>query len=659
MTNGTSQLSSCSLNFLGSVRMDVSMSASAPAVAKSTEERQASAWGLLVSPEKRTLSVALLLFAVVVIAYSPIGHNGFINFDDGTYIATNPHIRTGLSVPAVKWAFTTFEAGHYHPLTWLSHELDCQLFGLNPAAHHEVNVLLHAANAVLLFLLLQTATGFPVRSLFVAALFALHPINVESVAWAAERKNVLSMLFLLLALHAYIRYVRQPRLDRYALVVLLFALGLLSKSQIITLPFLLFLFDYWPLNRFKSAPAGSMSTLDSGGLEIPTPPRVSVRRLILEKLPLLALSAAIAFITMKTQRAGGAVQSLASPLLRLETAVISYAHYLGKAFWPTNLVLLYPQPTQLYPVGKVCGAALLLAFITAVALCGRQRRYLATGWLWFLGALVPMIGLVRVGAQAMPDHFAYLPFLGLFLMLIWLVADLAKKVRIPTAWLTFAGVAVLLALGGLTYRQLGYWRDSESVWTHTLALTENNSVAQDMLGNYLSDEGRPDEAAVHFHAALAILPGDLLANLGLGAYEQTRGNLPAAIEHYQVVARHAAQPILRADAYANMGSVYRQLGDLVKAKQSFETSNQLAPDQPMPLVGLGLVAQRNGDFDEAIREYSRAMAIRPTDVGYLLIASALADQGHPADANAIAERVARFSRDLGAAKKEARALLGR
>ncbi|MFZ1917834.1 MAG: tetratricopeptide repeat protein [Terriglobales bacterium] len=629
---------------------------SAPAVATimtRSEEPRAPRSGLFLSPEKRTHPMALLLIAIVVIAYSPVAHNGFLNFDDGTYITTNPHIKAGLTAQTVKWAFTTFEGAHYHPLTWLTHALDCQLFGLDPAAHHEVNVLLHAANAVLLFLLLQAATGFPWRSLFVAALFALHPINVESVAWAAERKNVLSMLFCLLATHAYIAYVRQPKLSRYALVALLFAMGLLSKSQIVTLPFLFLLFDYWPLHRLGGAPA------ETRALNRGAPPRASLGWLVLEKLPLLALSAAIAVVTMKSQKEGGAVITIAQagPLLRLETALISYVHYLGKALWPTNLVLLYPQPSQLYPLWKVAAAALLLTGITASVLRADRRRYLAAGWLWFLGALVPMIGLVRVGAQAMPDHFAYLPFLGLFLMLTWLAADWAKDHRVPATWLAVPAIAVLLMLGALSYRQLGYWRDSESVWTHTLALTENNSVAHDQLGFYLSDEGRPEEAVVHFRAAMAILPGDLSANLGLGAYEHARGNLRAAIEHYQVVAQHAAQPILRADAYGNMGSVYRQLGDLAQAKKCFETSSALAPNQPMPIVGLGLVAQKNGDFDEALRQYFRAMAIQPTDVGFLLIASALDQQGHPVQASAIRERVSRVSKDFAAANKEAQSLL--
>lgn len=633
-------------------------------VTKRSEAPGSPASGLFLSPQKRTFAAALVLAAIVVIAYSPVAHNGFLNFDDDAYITANPHVRAGLTWSTTKWAFSTFEAAHYHPLTWLSHALDCQLFGVNPGAHHEVNALLHALNVVLLFLLLRSATGYLWRSFFVAALFALHPVNVESVAWAAERKNVLSMFFCLLAMQAYVAYRRQPRLSRYALVAVLFAAGLLSKSQIITLPFLLLLFDYWPLCCIGKVPVEAASENDpaceAGALKASShAPRVSFAWLIIEKLPLLALSAACGLVTMKAQKLGGAVQTLdvSGPLLRVETALISYVHYLAKAFWPTNLVLVYPQPSELLPTWKVAGGTLLLAAVTLAVFHQRQRRYLTCGWLWFLGSLVPMIGFVRVGAQAMPDHYAYLPFLGLFLMFTWLAADLGKGLRVPGAWLAMPALAALLALGALTYRQLGYWRDSPTLWTHTLALTDNNYVAHDMLGKYLSDEGQIEDAAIHFRAALAILPGDLLANLGLGAYEHAHSHLQEAIARYQVVALHAVQPAVRASAYADLGSAYRQLGNPTKAKQCFEESLQFAPGRPMPMIGLGLIAQRNGDFDEAIRQYSHAMSIQPTDVGYLLMANAFQQQGRTDQARVIGDRVARLSPDLAAAQQQVESFL--
>jgi tetratricopeptide (TPR) repeat protein len=605
------------------------------------------------SPQKHTLLICLLLAAIVLVSYSPVTRNGFINYDDDQYITSNSHVKAGLTWATVTWAFTTYDQANWHPLTWLSHALDCDLFGLNPAGHHSVNVLLHAANAVVLFLLLQSATGFRWRSLIVAALFALHPVNVESVAWAAERKNVLSMLFFLLALYAYVWYARRPGLRRYALVLFVFALSLLCKPQAIAFPFLLLVWDYWPLCRF-GVPAVAGPAPQGGDV-----PKCSTGWLMLEKLPLLLLSAASAVVTMKAQKAGGAVQTFSqySLLLRLETAAISYVDYLRKAFWPSKLVALYPHPIQLYPVWQVISAVLTLMLVTAWVLHARDRRYLAVGWLWFLGSFVPMIGLVQVGAQAMADRYAYIPFLGLFLMLTWLAADWAGAHRISARWLAIPAIACLLVLGTLTYRQVGYWHDIPSFWQRTLALTRDNYVAHDTLGAFLARQGRTEEAAAHFRAALAIRPDDLPANLNLGAYEHGRGNLPAAIERYRMVALHAADVGLRATAYGNLGSAYRQTGELTKARQSYQTALQLAPDRTMAMIGLGLIAQKNGDPAEAVRQYSRAMALEPTDVGYLLLAQALQLQGHSEEAKALSERVARLSPDLPEAQKTVEALL--
>jgi Tfp pilus assembly protein PilF len=610
--------------------------------------------------QKRTVLLCLLLTAAVLLAYSPVTHNGFLNYDDDTYITNNPHVQAGLTWAAVKWAFTTYDQANWHPLTWLSHALDRQLFGLNPAGPHFVNVVLHVANVLLLFLLLQSATGFRWRSLMVAALFALHPMNVESVAWAAERKNLLSMLFFLFALYAYVWYTRRPGLRRYAAVAFFFTLALLSKPQVITFPFVLWLLDYWPLCRFGAPAAADAPQSDNV-------PKRSSGWLVLEKLPLLLLSAASAMITMKAQNAGGAIKTFSqySPLLRLETAVISYVSYMGKALWPSKLVALYPHPTRLYPAWQVAMAGLVLMLITALValpliLRERDRRYLAVGWFWFLGTFVPMIGLVQVGAQGRADRYAYIPFIGLFLMVTWLAADWAKAHRLSPAWLPIAAVGWLLALGTLSYRQVGYWHDVPSFWTRTLALTENNYIAHDTLGEYLARQGKTEEAAAHFRAALAIRPDDLPANLNLGTYEHGRGNLSAAIERYQMVALHAGDVNLRATAYGNLGSAYRQMGELAKAKQCFETALQLAPGQSlsmaMSMIGLGLIAERNGDPAEAVRQYSRAMAVQPTEVGFLLLAHALQQEGHSDEANAILDRLRRLSPNLPEAQAEAESL---
>jgi tetratricopeptide (TPR) repeat protein len=597
---------------------------------------------------------SLLLFAAVLASYSSIIHNQFLDYDDNEYITNNAHVKAGLTWANVQWAFSTSEEANWHPLTWLSHELDSELFGLNPVGHHVVNVLLHAVNAVLLFLLLQSATGFRWRSLMVAALFALHPINVESVAWAAERKNVLSMLFFLLALYAYGRYARRPGLGRYIAVAGFFVLSLLAKPQAITFPFLLLLWDYWPLDRI-------------GARDMPTQagnaPRLPIARLLLEKLPLLFLSAASAVITMEAQKAGGAVKDLArfSLPLRLETTVISYARYLGKTFWPTKLVLPYPHPLKLYPAWQVGAAVALLLLITAIVLCARDKRYLAVGWFWFLGSLVPMIGLVQVGEQAMADRYAYIPFLGLFLMTVWLIADWTaawnRTRQIPARWLAIPAVCCLLALASLTYRQVGYLHDTEALWRRALALTQDNYIAQGALAGVLHKQGKTEEAIEHIRAALAIRPDDWPANLILAAYEQSQGDTAAATARYQMVALRASKPSQRAAAYNDLGTAYRQTGDLLRAKEAFEQSLRLVPSQPMLMVTLGLIAQKNGDLPEAVRQYSSAFELQHSDVRALLLAQALRLEGRVDEADAMSRRAARASGNLAEAQKTVDSLL--
>jgi tetratricopeptide (TPR) repeat protein len=588
----------------------------------------------------------------VLVVYSPVVHNGFIDYDDRGYITDNPHVRAGLTWGTMKWAFIAYDQANWHPLTWLSHAFDCQVFGVNPVGHHYVNVLLHAANVVVLFLLLQSATGFRWRSLVVAALFALHPVNVESVAWAAERKNVLSMFFFLLALYAYVWYGRRPGLRRYLAVAFLFALSLLSKPQVVTFPFLLLLWDYWPLHRFGA------SVLDGRVEQAENSSKFGFGQLVLEKVPLLLLSAASALVTMKAQTGAGAVQPFSQHalLLRLENALISYVRYIGKAVWPSKLAVLYVHAGS-YPVWQLGAAAVLLLLITAWVLHARQQPYLAVGWFWFLGALVPMIGLVQVGSQTMADRYAYVPFIGLFLMLVWMVADRAEDYRIPAAYLFFSAVACLLLLASLTYRQVGYWHDTESLWMHTLAVKENSYGAQNNLASFLLSQGRVEEAGAHYRAALAIVPNGPTATLGLGDDEERRGDLSAAIGLFELVARRAADADTRATGYNRLGFVYRKMGQPVKAKQCFETALQLAPDRAKAMTGLGLIAQESGDLPEAVRQYSHAVATEPTDIGYLLLAQALQQGGNLADANAIYEQMAHFSPNLGEAQKAAQLLL--
>jgi len=486
--------------------------------------------GIFSSPGKQTLILCLLLVVATLAVYNPINRNAFVNFDDDQYIAHNPHVIAGLSWQTVGWAFSHYYEANWHPLTWISHALDWQLFGANPIGHHYVNVVLHAVNVVLLFLLFQSASGFTGRSLMVAALFALHPVNVESVAWAAERKSVLSMFFLLLAMHAYGWYVRKPQVRRYSLVALLFAFGLMSKPQVITLPFLLLLWDYWPLGRLKEADAA----VDKAR---------TIRRLVLEKLPLVLLSLASAIITMEAQKAGNAIRSVISyPFdLRLENALVAYSRYIGKAFWPVHLSPMYPHPQTISP-WQLIASILFLSLITERVIDKRQRGYLVTGWFWFLGSLVPMIGLVQVGEQAMADRYAYLPFVGLFVMIVWGLAEFALARQIPARSMAVAGALILAALSFLTYRQVGFWHDSEALWTHALQVSdEGNYKAHFNLAVIYDAQGRYDAAVEQFRAAENPRDDDPRIHLGMGIYDQRHGYAQEAIDEYQAVLRLGSQ----------------------------------------------------------------------------------------------------------------------
>ena len=595
--------------------------------------------------------ICLLLVVVTLALYNPVSHFPFVNFDDNHYITGNLHVRSGLSWNTIAWAFGSIEEYNWHPLTWLSHALDCQLFGLNPAGHHYTNLLLHALNAVLLFLLLQRATGFTWRSLTVAALFALHPVNVESVAWVSERKNVLSMLFFLLALGAYGRYVRKPGVGRYSTVAALFALGLMAKPQIITFPLLLLLWDYWPLGRMTGDPRGSPRDFLPGR---------SFSWLAVEKLPLLVISAASAVITLKAQSAGRAVYSLAEVSLstRLENAVVAYARYVGKAFWPRDLCVLYPHPLGSLRAWQVIAATLLLGIVTVLVFTARQQRYLVVGWLWFLGTLVPMIGLVQVGQQALADRYAYLPFIGLFVMVCWSVADWAlRQGTLIRATVPGIAAAALLALAAITHRQIGSWASDVSLWSRVVQVTPPSSLAQDSLGDALIGENRIDEAMPHFQTALEITPADPVANIDLATYEQGRGQVQQAIARYQLALRNPMDRRLRSKALGNMASAYGKLGDYGSAQQNYEAAVQADPENLNALLGMGLLAQKTGNPQQAVVAFSRLLAVEPSDVGYLLLGGALAQSGRPADALAATEKAKQLSHNLEQAKQAANRLV--
>ena len=578
------------------------------------------------STRRHVLTTPLLLAVALAVAtlavYYPVRHLPFINYDDDLYVTENPHVQSGLQWDTLQWAFTSHDAANWHPLTWLSHALDFQLFGLSPAGPHIVNLLLHTLNVVLLFWVLWRATGFTGRSAMVAALFALHPINVQSVAWVAERKNLLSMTFFLLALGAYRWYAQGviprshlavipsaerseasrdpysrenfadigvPRLaaqgrgrslgmtthiGRYLVVMLLFAFGLMAKPQIITLPLVLLLWDYWPLQRMT---AGNVS------------------RLIWEKLPIFALAAASAWVTLLAHSAGQAVRYLPRSL-RIANAVLSYARYLKRALWPRHLALFYPHPQVGLTTWQVVACAAVLLGVTGVAVRyslfafrqksetknterqienGEWRRAAFIAWLWFLVTLLPMIGIIQVGAQAMADRYAYLPFIGLFIMFVWTFCDWAGRCHIPAKAQAAAGIAVLLALSVVTRRQLEHWQDSVTLWTHTLAITLDNSLAEVDLGAALVHRGEVARAMEHFRTAAAIDPNDPLANMYIARYAQSQNNLPEAIAAYQKVIAATPDPNLKARAYSNLGYAYRALGDEAEAQKCFRAAASL------------------------------------------------------------------------------------
>ena len=617
--------------------------------------------GIFRSPGQRKLVLGLLLVVVTLALYNPVSRNGFVNFDDDRYVTDNPQVRAGLRSSTISWAFTTLDLANWHPLTWLSHALDCQLFQLNPVGHHYTSLLLHASNALLLFLILQWFTGYTARSLMVAALFAVHPLNVESVAWVAERKNVLCMLFFLLALAAYGWYVRQPTVARYLAVALLFAMGLMSKPMVITLPIVLLLLDYWPLGRTHFSANVESRDEASPRFAASTQP---VWRLCLEKVPLLLLSAGSAIVTMLAQRAGGAVLTSAerSPLLRLENVIVCYVLYIKKAFWPSHLAALYPYPHTL-PAWQVAASALFLVAVTCAVLKYREHRYLVVGWFWYLGTMVPMIGLIQVGNQAMADRYAYLPLIGLFIMIVWAAADCASARQLSANYLATAGLVTLLALSAVTRIQLSYWHDDFSLWSHALAVTQHNYVAENNLAIALTKQGRLDDAIILFRAASALEPGDAVSQLNLGIYAQQHGDFQQAAARYANVLRLATDAQIRASAYANLGTVYFALRDYPQAQQNFDSATKLKRVFPVALLDMGLIAQKSAqkavqrtdedDWNRAAGYFAQFVALEPSDVGYLLLANALRQAGRPDDANLAYQQAQRLSNDIAVAQQRA------
>jgi hypothetical protein len=537
-----------------------------PVVESRVEKQRFAVLGNFFVTRRLALGLSAALLIATMALYYPVIHHPFANLDDMGYVYENLHVQDGLSWPTIKWAITTFDDNNWHPVTWISHSMDCQMFGIDPAGHHIMNALWHSVDVVVLFWVLLLATGYIGRSFMVAALFAFHPINVESVAWMAERKTLLSTFFFLLALGAYRWYARQPGVWRYIVMAGLFALGLMAKPQIITLPAVLLLWDYWPLERMFSDRKPGAAT--------PIPPK-SLSWLIKEKLPLLALCAASALATMKAQRVGRPQHWQYSIWIRGGNAIVAYVRYIGKALWPSKLAVMYLHPGDSLRVWQVALAGLLLLAITGLMIAGWRHRYLPVGWFWFLGTLVPTIGFIQVGRQALADRYAYQSFIGLFIIICWGVADWARKRNLPKAALPSVSVAVLLVLAVLTYRQISVWGDNLTLWAHAAAVTENNWVAEDMVAGILLSQGHHDEAMAHYRAASAINPTDSGSNLAMALYEQATGNLPEAIRRYKAALVEMSDPLEQAKAYQNMAIAYRDEGQVQESVTAYAKSKKL------------------------------------------------------------------------------------
>ncbi len=553
-----------------------------------------------------------MLFLGTLALYYPVLGNGFVNYDDPAYVTSNWQVQQGLTSHNLAWAFASTAEANWHPLTWISHMLDVQLFGLRPAGHHAQSVLWHAFNVVLLFLLVAKATGFMGRSALVAGLFAVHPLNVESVAWVAERKTVLCTFFLLLALGAYGWYVKRPRSSRYLLVALLFALALMAKPMAITLPFALLLVDYWPLRRFPETP---------------------LSKLALEKIPLLALSAASAAVTLYAQRAGGALGSteLLPPAMRVKNAIYSYLIYMEKAVWPSRLAVFYPHPEGSIALWKVLGAAAVLAAVTAVVWHFRgsryERRYLLAGWLWFLGTLAPVIGIVQVGRQAWADRYAYVPLWGLFVIGVWLLSEAVARISLSRAAQVAIASAVLLGYSVTAHIQIGYWRDSYSLFTHAIQVTGANPIAEANLGAALTEMQRPDLAASHLERAIQLMPTFSTAHYDLGTLLHRQNELDGAQREYQLALKYASDEREAAQTRNNLGVLFNRLGRRDEAVAEFTEAIALNPYEQNSLIGRGMIEREEGKLDAALQDFARAAQVVPSPLAFYWQGRVLEEKG--------------------------------
>ncbi len=548
----------------------------------------------------------LFLIALTLFVYAPLTSYDFLRYDDEGYVTANAQVLAGLTGRGLIWAFQDGTVGHWHPLTWISHMLDAQIYGLNPGGHHLTNLLLHLLNTGLLFVVLRQLTGLAWESFLVAALFALHPLSVESVAWVAERKNVLSTFFWIATMGAYGYYVRSPGFFRYAGVFLLFALGLMAKPMLVTLPFVLLLLDYWPLKRWHLQPAARQLQL--------TNHKSQALWLVLEKLPLFLLTVLSMAFTLWAARVGGATAGGETiPLaLRLANILVSYGTYLVKMVWPAQLAVFYPYPEEI-ALWKVGAAAALLIGMSACAVYWARRfPYLFVGWFWYLGTLVPVIGLVQVGAQAMADRYAYVPLLGIFMVIAWGSAALAGSGRKGKAILVVSTLAVLTAFTVRTSFQVQYWQNGRALFTRAVAVTEGNYLAHYHLGVALLDAGKGGEALTHFRKAAVLKPNYEPAYNYLGVVLHRAGRQEEALPYYRQAI--SIKPDF-GDAYYNLGTLFFSLGRLEEALAAYRQAVLLLPRSAPLYNNLAVALIKSGDERSAIAALRKALELKPDYAG--------------------------------------------
>jgi tetratricopeptide (TPR) repeat protein len=553
--------------------------------------------------------ICLALALVTMTVYWPLTGHPFIVFDDDDYIVGNSHVTSGLTWANIIWAFQSGAAANWHPLTWISHMIDCDLYGLNPGGHHLTNLLFHIANSLLLFLLLKEMTGAMWRSAFVAALFAWHPMHVESVAWASERKDTLSAFFWMLTLLAYARYAKKPNIAGYLLALLMFACGLMSKPMVVTLPFVLLLLDFWPLNRLRLPDFGSKSDLENipaQNLTIKNWMRTTFF-LVAEKIPFFALAAAASAVTFLVQKTAGAFAQLPLPL-RLANAALAYVRYLSKLFWPTDLAIVYPYPHH-WPALVVIGATLLLISWSALFVFrAKQNPYLVVGWFWFLGTLVPAIGLVQVGAQSMADRYTYIPSIGLFILVVWGVNDLFDLWPERKKFLPLAGSMVLVSCLAVTSLQLNYWQNSIQLFFHAVSVTTDNYVADNTLGKAFEKSGDKKKALFLYSETVRLEPRYPQGQFNLAMSLLEYGKTDEALAHLKIAANLTPHD---PDIQYDLGTYFLQHDQLEDAAHRFNVALADRPEFPEAHNALGSVLSKQGKLDEAIAQFSEALRLKP------------------------------------------------